>query len=185
MNVTAKAFMDYDSANFRKTTDAFKNNLEEATDIVLTLGVSLCPFRGKDFVFSIPPSKAAKDPSVKFYIVNPQRNADNIVDILNSIRSINKNIRVFISISPVPLRGSPNGNVVIDDFRSKSSIRMAIDILNEQSHPFHYWPSFEVVKWYSAHLPFSTFGADAGNHRHVNQFMIDYLTDKFLMSAFY
>ena len=129
MNVTAKAFMDHDSTNFRKTTDAFKNNLEEATDIVLTLGVSLCPFRGKDFVFSIPPSKAAKDPSVKFYIVNPQRNADNIVDILNSIRSINKNIRVFISISPVPLIGSPNGNVVIDDFRSKSSIRMAIDIL--------------------------------------------------------
>jgi len=174
-NQLSQVYMDRLGSEFSESIQALRSAVERATDIVFTFGESLSPMRDGKPLFVIPPSRALKMRDVRFDVIPPAENADFVERCIENVRSINGDIRITVTISPVPLAASPNGNVFIDDFRSKASIRMGLDQVLKSQADVLYWPSFEAAKWYSVHLPFPTFGSDDNVTRHVNHWMVDYI----------
>ena len=183
-NVVIEEYKALGREDFFLNLDKLCETIKNATDIVITLGVSLCPTVNGQPIYTIPPSKALGIDGVRFQVIDSTDNADYIRKIVECVRILNEDIRFFLTVSPVPLVASPSGNVVVDDFRSKASIRVALDEVIKEDNELNYWPSFEMSKWYPAHMPISTFGADDGDLRHVNQWVVDYIVSSFVELAF-
>ncbi len=116
-----------------------------------------------------------------------QENSNNLIKIIETLRVISPEIKVFVTLSPVPLIGVPENKSVLErDVVSKSTIRLAIE--EAQNHvEFTYWPSFEVVKWISPHISpsvnFQAFGDPDNNSRHVSRWVVDEITQSFIDHA--
>lgn len=116
-----------------------------------------------------------------------QENVDNIKTIMNLLRENCGNKPIIITLSPVPLNATfQDRPCVVSDCVSKSILRVAIDQalreINDEN--IYYWPSFEYVKWLSAHMPLTTFGGvnDKGveqNCRHVDKDVVGNIISHF------
>jgi hypothetical protein len=70
------------------------------------------------------------------------------------------------------------------DCVSKSVLRVALDqVMADQAADVYYWPSFEIVKWMGATVPWSAYGEN-GSSRDVNRRLIGPIIDAFV-EAYY
>ena len=111
----------------------------------------------------------------------PKPQSDFIVDIIEAVRTVNRDAQIIVTLSPVPLQVSmSNASVAQADCISKSILRVAIQMVMERRLPrVLYFPSFEFFRWYSGHSTELFFGVD-GNNRHPSQDLIDFVVGKFL-----
>lgn len=120
-----------------------------------------------------------------FRLTTVEENTANLREIIRLVRQINERAPIILTLSPVPLLASFRDiSCLTADCVSKSVLRVALDqIMNDRLESVYYWPSFEIVKWVGAHLPYSAYAED-GKARDVNRHLIAAIIDMFV-EAFY
>lgn len=116
----------------------------------------------------------------KWQLTNVAENKAHIQAIIDLVRSANPSINIILSVSPIPMKGSPiGGSAVAADCRSKSILRTAVgDVMDLGIPHVYYWPSFEAVRWLGCHVG-PVYGSEGTDHRHVGP---SYLNE--IMGAF-
>ena len=95
------------------------------------------------------------------------------------IRELNPSAPCILTLSPVPIdgaigiaRNAARGAIELDCV-SKSILRAALFELSEEwlaaGAAFHYFPSYELVRWIGPLLPIPIFGAEDASSKHVSQ----------------
>ena len=110
-----------------------------------------------------------------------------IGEVLALIRALNPSGRLYVTISPVPLIGTAElSSAVIADCVSKTTLRAALhEVLQEGGiADAHYWPSFEIVRWLGAHTALAAFGADDNASRHVSNWLVEMIVERFSRHLF-
>jgi len=120
-----------------------------------------------------------------FRLTTVDENTSNLRDILGLVRRVNNRAPIVLTLSPVPLLASFRDiSCLTADCVSKSVLRVSLDqVMNERRESVYYWPSFEIVKWVGANLPFSAYAAE-GKARDVNRELVATIIDMFI-EAFY
>ncbi len=117
-----------------------------------------------------------------------EENCQNIVNIVNMLKSQNPCAQICVTLSPVPLMAAVGDTSVVErDALSKSILKVAIEEARKESD-FFYWPAFEVVKWITPHIPpdaeYQAYGSDDLNSRHVSRWLIDVIVQEFIDAMF-
>lgn len=105
----------------------------------------------------------------------------DIAATVTNLRTINPNLIVILTVSPVPVNRSPwRHGAVTADCISKSTLRVAVEqYLESRPDKVAYWPAFEIVRWLGAHKP-GMYGADDELQRHVSNGVVDLITGLFV-----
>jgi tetratricopeptide (TPR) repeat protein len=142
---------------------------------ILTLGVAPAFFDRATGDFVLPRPSALNSRALaekyEFRTTSVQENVDNVIYLLNFIRSISPEIKIVVTVSPVPLLASfEHESAVQADCLSKSTMRLvAHEVVNNSNIPdILYWPSFEVFRWAGSNAS-SYFAADDGAAWHVSE----------------
>lgn len=109
-----------------------------------------------------------------------------IAEVLALVRALNPSARLYVTISPVPLIGTAElSSAVIADCVSKTTLRASLhEVLREGAADAHYWPSFEIVRWLGAHTTLPAFGADDNASRHVSNWLVEMIVQRFSRHLF-
>ena len=147
---------------------------------ILTIGVAPIWFERASGKPVLTPEKGRMQ-DFDMRTTSPAWNADNIRRIIASIRQVNADARIFLTLSPAPLNWSFEfPSTMVGDCLSKSVLRVAIhEVLSENPPGVRYWPSFEVVRWMGSHLG-PVFGAEDRHPRHVSNFLVDEIVKAFI-----
>lgn len=107
----------------------------------------------------------------------------SVEENLENLRAIVKATpKLILTLSPVPLNATfMDRSAVISDCVSKSTLRVAIDLLLRERPDVIYWPSYEFVKWIPPHNGVMTFG-DKGDSRAVPFAVSKLIIQRFLDS---
>jgi tetratricopeptide (TPR) repeat protein len=163
--------------------DELRVALEQADVIIFTVGVAPCFFERESGAFVLPRASSvslwAQDNI--FRTTTVEENKDNILAIIEAAKSLNADVKIVLTVSPVPLKATLEmASVVQADCISKSTLRVAVhEVMGQGIDGVVYWPSFEIARWLSAYFP-ATFGADDGRSRHVSKAVIEVILELFL-----
>lgn len=169
---------------FPQSHEEIRHLITTADVLVFTLGVAPCFFKKDSGQFTIvsPDIHTMHFLKVtKSRVTTVDENVKNIETICNLIWSINKNIHVVITVSPVPLRASFDySSAIVADCVSKSTLRVSVDqaIKKMEEKNIHYWPAFEAVRWAGAYRP-GSYGAEDGTTHHVSEATVQAITSGF------
>ena len=148
-----------------KTSDVF----------ILTLGVAAAFFDRTNGAFVLPRPSALNSRALAekylFRTASVQENVDNVLYLLKFIRSISPEIKIVVTVSPVPLLASFEFESTVQaDCLSKSTMRLvAHEVVNNSGiSNILYWPSFEVFRWAGSNAS-NYFAADDGAAWHVSE----------------
>lgn len=155
-----------------------ENTLQVIRDsdvFILTLGVAAAFFDRTTGEFVLPRPSALNSRALAekylFRTASVKENVDNVLYLINFIRSIAPDIKVVVTVSPVPLLASfEYESAVQADCLSKSTMRLvAHEVVNNSSlSNILYWPSFEVFRWAASNAS-DYFAADDGAAWHVSE----------------
>lgn len=118
----------------------------------------------------------------EFRLSTVEENVANLEALVELVRAANPRAPIVLTLSPVPLKATFRPiSCVSADCVSKSTLRLALDRVTSRARDdgVYYWPSFEIVRWAGAHLPYPTFGAD-GTARHVRRQVVGEIIDAFI-----
>ena len=142
---------------------------------ILTLGVAPAFFDRVtgDFVLPRPSALNSRAMAEKylFRTTSVQENVDNVLYLINFIRSLAPEIKIVVTVSPVPIVASFEFESAVQaDCLSKSTMRLvAHDVVNNSNiSNILYWPSFEVFRWAGSNAG-SYYAADDGAAWHVSE----------------
>ena len=110
-----------------------------------------------------------------------EENVSNLNAILDLLRRISPNVRLVVTVSPVPLHATfERTSAIVSDCVSKSTLRVAAEeFCKQHDDGVFYWPAFEMIKWVSPHRePF--FGIDDGAPSHISDDAVGVVVDSFL-----
>jgi GSCFA family len=121
-----------------------------------------------------------------FRLSTVEENEANLVEIVELIRSENPTAPILLTLSPVPLAATFREiSCMTADCVSKSVLRVALDrVMSRELEGVYYWPSFEIVRWCGAHLPWRSYGLDDRNPRHVSRYLVAEIIDAFVESFY-
>lgn len=180
-------FSEHISENERSRIEEL---LRAASLFIITVGVApICERVDTGHLYFGTETKSLLEQGViKQRVTTVDENADNIRYIVDTVKAANPAADVFLTLSPIPLSGIGDGtSVIASDVLSKSTLRVAIENARRERE-FHYWPSFEAVKWIAPHidprLRYRAFGEDDKNSRHASTWLVDIITSKFIAYAF-
>jgi len=144
--------------------------------MVLTLGFA---------EFKVPDMEDSECQETSFHDFDAFRSPEYISEaILKGVRElqkINQNIRVFLTVSPVPLEGTSSGmNVFEANAISKSIVRLAAAIACNKDSSIQYFPSYEIVTQVAPSAGICPFGEDDGHPRHVNAELVEKICSLFI-----
>lgn len=142
---------------------------------ILTLGVAPAFFDRTtgDFVLPRPSALNSRVLAEKyqFRTTSVQENVDNVLYLLKFIRSISPDIKIVVTVSPVPILASFEFESAVQaDCLSKSTMRLvAHEVVNSSNlENILYWPSFEVFRWAGSNAS-NFYAADDGAAWHVSE----------------
>jgi tetratricopeptide (TPR) repeat protein len=142
---------------------------------ILTLGVAAAFFdrTNGDFVLPRPSALNSRALAEKylFRTTSVKENVDNVLYLINYIRSISPHIKIVVTVSPVPLLASfEYESAVQADCLSKSTMRLVAHevVSNSNISNVLYWPSFEVFRWGGSNAS-NYYAADDGAAWHVSE----------------
>ena len=164
-------------------------DLAGADVLVVTLGVAPAFFHAADhrFAFLEDYRRLLKEGAVYMRTPAVAEIRQAIEDLVAALRRLNERARVYLTISPVPLLGTVEmASTVVADCVSKSTLRAALhEVLRERSGAgLHYWPAFEAVRWIGAHAQVPAFGADDRVSRHVSNWLVEAIVQRFIVHLF-
>jgi len=149
--------------------------IKKSDVFILTLGVAAAFFDRAtgDFVLPRPTALNSRVLAEKylFRTASVQENVDNVLYLINFVRNICPQIRIIVTVSPVPLLASfEYESAVQADCLSKSTMRLvAHEVVNHSGIPnILYWPSFEVFRWAASNAS-NYYAADDGAAWHVSE----------------
>jgi tetratricopeptide (TPR) repeat protein len=142
---------------------------------ILTLGVAPAFFdrTAGDFVLPRPSALNSRVLAEKylFRTTTVKENVDNVLYLIEFIRSISPDMKIVVTVSPVPLLASfEYESAVQADCLSKSTMRLvAHEVVNGSNlSNILYWPSFEVFRWAGSNAS-DYYAADDGAAWHVSE----------------
>jgi hypothetical protein len=120
-----------------------------------------------------------------FRLTTVDENARNLTRMIEIIRSLNPTAPIVLTLSPVPLMATFRDiSCLTADCVSKSVLRVALDqVMSARPANVYYWPSFEIVKWVGANLPWAAYGRK-GKARAIDRRLVRLIMDEFV-EAFY
>ena len=155
-----------------------ENTLEviRSSDVfILTLGVAAAFFDRTTGAFVLPRPSALNSRALAekylFRTASVKENLDNVLYLLDFVRSIAPGIKIIVTVSPVPLLASFEFESTVQaDCLSKSTMRLvAHEVVNNSNIAnILYWPSFEVFRWAGSNAS-NYFAADDGAAWHVSE----------------
>ena len=137
-------------ASRQGTIAAFRRAITETKYFVFTLGLTESWFnKSKGYEYPMCPGTAAGtfDP-VEHEFRNQQFEAIRVslYDALAKIRSVNKTVRVILTVSPVPLTATNSGrHVLTATMESKSILRAVAGQVRSGNGWVDYFPSYEII----------------------------------------
>jgi GSCFA family protein len=166
-----------------------RERLRDANVLVVTLGVAPAMFHAGSDEFAFLVDYRALLKEGKLYMRTPTVEEVKAVtaEALALVREINPAARIYLSISPVPLMGTIElPHALIADCVSKTTLRAALHELLQAARPpdVHYWPSFEIVRWLGGHTPLAVFAQDDGDSRHVSNWTVELIVERFAKHLF-
>lgn len=167
--------------------EEYMKALTETGAFVFTLGLAeVWQDRQTDAVFwrGVPRDVFDADRHV-FRLTTVDENAENLRQIVSLVRRVNPHAPIVFTLSPVPLLATHRDiSCLTADCVSKSVLRVALDqMMADRAPGVFYWPSFEIVKWVGATLPWSAYG-DGGNARNVDRRIVFEIIDAFVESYY-
>jgi hypothetical protein len=101
--------------------------------------------------------------------------------VIELVRSVNPTAPIVLTLSPVPLKATFRDiSCMSADCVSKSTLRVALDRVTSLGlEDVYYWPSFEIVRWVGAHLPWPAYGT-GGSSRRVRRDLVREIIDAFV-----
>lgn len=169
--------------------DKARSQLREAGVIVVTLGVAPSFFHAGsgEFAFLEPYRPLLAEGKVYMRTPPVAQTKAVVRECFEHLRTLNPAARVYASISPVPLMGTVElENTIVADTVSKSTLRVCLhELLQEKAiGQVLYWPSFEIVRWLGAHATLPVFGADDAVSRHVSEWTVKLIVERFKRHLF-
>lgn len=142
---------------------------------ILTLGVAPAFFDRAtgDFVLPRPSALNSRVLAEKYLYrtTTVKENVDNVLYLIDFVRSISPGIKIVVTVSPVPLLASFEFESAVQaDCLSKSTMRLvAHEVVNNSNiKNILYWPSFEVFRWAGSNAS-NYYAADDGAAWHVSE----------------
>ncbi|WP_315743558.1 MULTISPECIES: GSCFA domain-containing protein [unclassified Bradyrhizobium] len=149
--------------------------IKSSNVFILTLGVAAAFFDRTTGAFVLPRPTALNSRALaekyQFRTASVQENVDNVLYLIEFIRSVVPDIKIIVTVSPVPLLASfEYESAVQADCLSKSTMRLvAHEVVNNSNlSNIFYWPSFEVFRWAGSNAS-NYFAADDGAAWHVSE----------------
>lgn len=149
--------------------------IKGANVFILTLGVAPAFFDRATGDFVLPRPSALNSrvlaEKYRYRTTSVQENVDNVLYLINFVRSISPDIKIVVTVSPVPLVASfEYESAVQADCLSKSTMRLvAHEVVNNSNiENILYWPSFEVFRWAGSNAS-NFYAADDGAAWHVSE----------------
>jgi len=104
-----------------------------------------------------------------------------LASALGTLERLNQNIKIVLTLSPVPLaRTFEFTSAIVADAVSKSVLRAAIhELIETFPDKIFYFPSYEMVTWVGRYRG-DAFGAEGVGPRHVSAFYIDSILQSFI-----
>lgn len=121
--------------------------------LIYTLGVAPGFFDRKtgDYVIPVTRDLGMRELTrgFDFRSTTVSKNVDNICMIFDELFKMNPNLRIVLTLSPVPLKVSfEHNSPIVADCLSKSTLRVAAEeVVQKYDGRVLYWPSFEIVRW--------------------------------------
>lgn len=140
---------------------------------VLTLGVAAAFFDRDTGAFVMPRASKlnlrALAETYRFRTTSVGENVDNVLHLVDFVRSLNPAVRIVITVSPVPMAATFEFESCIQaDCLSKSTMRLvAHEVATRLPDVVTYWPSFEFFRWVGS-TKSDFFGADDDVPSHVS-----------------
>jgi tetratricopeptide (TPR) repeat protein len=157
--------------NRESTLEAIKTS----NVFILTLGVAPAFFDRTtgNFILPRPTSLNSRALAEKFLFrtTSVSENVDNVLYLIEFIRKISPDIRIVVTVSPVPLLASFEFESAVQaDCLSKSTMRLvAHEVVNCSNIPdIMYWPAFEIFRWAGSNAG-NYYAADDGAAWHVSE----------------
>ncbi len=149
--------------------------IQESNVFILTLGVAPAFFDRATGEFVLPRPSALNSRVLAekylFRTTSVQENVDNVLYLINFVRKIAPEIKIVVTVSPVPLLASfEHESAVQADCLSKSTMRLvAHEVVNNSNLAnILYWPSFEIFRWAGSNAS-NFYAADDGAAWHVSE----------------
>ena len=149
--------------------------IKDSNVFILTLGVAPAFFDRATGDFVLPRPSALNSrvlaEKYRYRTTSVQENVDNVLYLINFVRSISPKIKIVVTVSPVPLVASfEYESAVQADCLSKSTMRLvAHEVVNNSNiEDIVYWPSFEVFRWAGSNAS-NFYAADDGAAWHVSE----------------
>ena len=122
----------------------------------------------------------------EFRLTTVEENEENLLRIVELIRSVNATAPIVLMLSPIPVPATFRDiGCIPADCVSKSVLRVAFDrVVSRGVQGVYYWPSFEVVRWAGAHLPWRAYGTNDGKPTNITHYLVAETIEAFV-DAFY
>ena len=129
---------------------AVRNMFEGANWLIFTLGLTESWVSKVDgSIFPLAPGISGGEYDANRYdFINfdIQETIDDLNKLIIKIRNLNKNIKIMLTVSPVPLIATyENRHVLVSTCISKSILRVAADMAVKTFDNVFYFPSYEIV----------------------------------------
>jgi hypothetical protein len=159
--------------------EAFRISLKTANVFVFTLGLTESWFHAQHgYEYPMCPGTVAGTFDAKQHqFVNQDYPfiSATLLEALRKVRTLNRNIRFLLTVSPVPLTATASGNhVLVASTESKSVLRAVAGHVARQLDYADYFPSYEIIN--SAPFRGTFFEA---NLRSVNHAGVNHVMDNF------
>jgi hypothetical protein len=173
-------YSDLDTAlKIRRMVDGTFKKLANANIIILTLGLT-------EMWWDCDTDLALNDTPRDFRLLRETnrfefRNAsydqvyNNINHIIHLLEKINPDLKIIVTVSPVPLhRTFTNNDIIIANSYSKSLLRAVSERISQENANVDYFPSYEIVINTSREIAWES------DHRHVKPWLVKHIMDKFI-----
>ena len=89
----------------------------------------------------------AWDPQIHQFInLTIQDLREDLDRFIEKISGVNKNLKILLTVSPVPLVATyERRHVLVSTVYSKSALRVAVDEMERKHEHVHYFPSYEII----------------------------------------
>jgi hypothetical protein len=111
--------------------------------------------------------------------LTPEEISRTIIKMNATLKTWNASVRLLVTVSPVPLKGTSSGLSAYEaNAISKSIIRLGVEQARQEG--VEYFPSYELVTQHFVAMGVCPVGVDDGEPSHVNRDVILFITDLFI-----
>lgn len=177
-----KKDIDFWNERFSVSSQNIIESISNLDILILTFGVGFDFIdREKNLVIN-PNNISERIRNNEVYLQSPsvEEQADYISSCLKKISSVNPNLPVFVTLSPVPLSGfHGTHHVSIANTLSKSSLALAIHKAKETT-PFIYLPIYEIVTSLAEIVTNEPVWGEDGTTRHPKSHLVELICRSFV-----